>query len=254
MADIFEKDVFISHASEDKQEVAEPLVALLRALRITTWFDTQVLNIGDSLREKIDEGLASARFGVVILSSHFFSKRWPKEELDGLYSRHTRDGEFAILPVWHNVTVEEVTRFSPMLAGKVGVPTSLGLPHVASRIRDKVFDRSFSVDPEDYPQVHNLETLRLTNLPLANGWLEHQYFSKCHFTGPAVLALDTGNFINGCAFPSPEVFFPLDPRSYHGMIGVRDSVFLECVFDTTVGLAVTRDTYDETVSALVDRA
>jgi TIR domain len=248
MTDRFEKDVFISHASEDKLEVAEPLVDLLSDLRVTTWYDTQALKIGDSLREKIDEGLAAARFGVVILSPHFFSKSWPKEELDGLYSRRTRDGAFAILPVWHNVTVEQVTEFSPTLAGKVGVPTSLGLPHVASQIRDVVFDRHSSVDPRDYAQVHNLETLRLTDLPLAHGWIEHQYFSKCHLTGPAVLAIQIDTVISGCIFPSPEVFFPVDPgRSYSGMIGVRNSAFLECVFDTTVGFAVVRDNWNEII-------
>jgi hypothetical protein len=245
MADRLEKDVFVSHASEDKKEVAEPLVALLHELRITTWYDTQVLNIGDSLREKIDEGLAGARFGVVILSPHFFSKRWPKEELDGLYSRRTQDGEFAILPVWHNVTVEQVTQFSPMLAGKVGVPTSLGLPYVAARIRDKVFDRGFSADPQDYAQVHSLETLNLANLPLADGWLEHRYFSKCHFSGPAVL-LVVRSLITGCTFTGPDAVFPIDNnRIYNGMIGVSSCAFLDCVFDDTVGIAIPRESWNE---------
>jgi len=245
MPDRSQKDVFVSHASEDKQEVAEPLVDLLRDLRITTWYDTQVLNIGDSLREKIDEGLAGCRFGVVILSPHFFNKSWPKEELDGLYSRRTQDGEFAILPVWHNVTVEQVTQFSPTLAGKVGVPTSLGLPYVASRIRDKVFDRGFSANPDDYAQVHELETLHLTDLPLADAWLEHQYFSKCHFAGRAVLAMGTGNVVDGCTFSGPEPLFPIDNRSYNGMIGVRNCAFLDCVFDDTVGIGIPRDSWDE---------
>ena len=77
-------DVFISHASEDKTEVAAPLANALRRGGVKVWLDRQELRIGDSLREKIDEGLSESRFGIVILSPHFFQKGWPKRELNGL--------------------------------------------------------------------------------------------------------------------------------------------------------------------------
>lgn len=67
-------DVFISHASEDKGVVAEPLAAQLRARGLKVWLDKTELRIGDSLRRKIDYGLAHSTFGVVILSKSFFAK------------------------------------------------------------------------------------------------------------------------------------------------------------------------------------
>ena len=71
-----EYDCFISHASEDKDFV-EPLAERLRELGLTVWYDKFVLKIGDSLRESIDRGLASSRYGVVVISHAFFTKRWP---------------------------------------------------------------------------------------------------------------------------------------------------------------------------------
>jgi hypothetical protein len=77
-------DVFISHASEDKELVARPLSSYLQRAGIKVWLDENELTIGDSLREKIDEGLAQSRFGIVILSKHFLAKEWPQRELNGL--------------------------------------------------------------------------------------------------------------------------------------------------------------------------
>jgi hypothetical protein len=77
-------DLFISHASEDKEEVALPLANTLKTAGLRVWLDKQELRVGDSLREKIDEGLAKSHFGVVILSNSFLDKRWPRNELNGL--------------------------------------------------------------------------------------------------------------------------------------------------------------------------
>ena len=91
-------DVFISHASEDKEAVAIPLADALKKAGIKVWLDQQELRIGDSLREKIDEGLAKSRFGVVILSPNFLAKSWPRKELNGLMAIE-EDGQKVILPV-----------------------------------------------------------------------------------------------------------------------------------------------------------
>jgi hypothetical protein len=126
-------DIFISHASEDKQDVAEPLAVALGQQRLKVWYDKFTLTIGDSLRRKIDEGLAQSRYGLVVLSRHFFQKEWPQKELDGLVARE--DGkDKLILPVWHNITKEEVTRFSPMLADRLAVSTSRGVSEIVNEV------------------------------------------------------------------------------------------------------------------------
>src|SRR5437764_2539010 len=120
-------DVFISHAHEDK-EVARPLAEALRQRGLTVWYDEYVLRLGDSLREVIDRGLATARFGVVILSPSFFAKEWPQRELNALLARETAKRSKVLLPVWHNLTLEEVTARTPILADRLAVSTARGIP------------------------------------------------------------------------------------------------------------------------------
>lgn len=118
-----EFDVFISHASEDKDEVVRSLAHALQALGLKVWYDEFELKIGDSLRRKIDKGLATSRFGVIVMSKVFFQKGWANYELDGLVTRSVT-GEQVLLPVWHNVTKQEVIDYSPSLADKLARSTS----------------------------------------------------------------------------------------------------------------------------------
>ena len=115
-------DVFISHASEDKDEVVRPLAEALRTGGLDVWYDEFTLKIGDSLRRKVDRGLSNSRFGVVVLSQAFFGKGWPEYELDGLVSRSV-SGEQVLLPVWHNVSKREVMHYSSSLADKLARST-----------------------------------------------------------------------------------------------------------------------------------
>ncbi|MFB5191716.1 toll/interleukin-1 receptor domain-containing protein [Alicyclobacillus fastidiosus] len=126
-------DFFISHASEDKDAIARPLAHELRNRGYEVWYDEFTLTIGDSLRESIDKGLAESRYGIVILSPDFMRKGWTRQELDGLFTRQI-SGQKVILPVWHNITQAQLASFSPILAGKLGVPTSSGFNNVVEQI------------------------------------------------------------------------------------------------------------------------
>lgn len=132
-----EYDVFISHASEDKEAVARPLAERLRAAGLRVWYDDFTLTLGDSLRRSIERGLAKSRFGVVILGSSFFAKAWPQEELNGLFAREI-GGVKVILPIWHELGRAELLKQAPMLADKVAARTSDGLDVVVVRILEVV--------------------------------------------------------------------------------------------------------------------
>ena len=116
-------DVFISYASEDKEEIVRPLANALMNEGLNVWYDEFTLHIGDSLRQKIDQGLAHSRVGLVILSTSFISKGWPNYELDGIVTRVV-SGEQILLPIWHNITKQQVVDFSPSLADKVARSTA----------------------------------------------------------------------------------------------------------------------------------
>jgi hypothetical protein len=126
-----EFDVFLSHASEDKAFVRE-LAAALKRRGVSYWLDEIELRLGDSLRTVIDAGLANSRFGVVILSHHFFAKQWPQQELDGLLAKEI--DRKVILPVWHDIVFAEVSKFSPTLAGRYAAQASEGVEAVADKI------------------------------------------------------------------------------------------------------------------------
>jgi hypothetical protein len=127
-------DVFISHASEDKAKFADSLAKALTNRGLRVWYDEMVLAVGDSLRREIDKGLALSRFGIVILSPHFFEKHWTNKELDGLAAKEASGADKVVLPVWHNVSREEVAKYSLPLADKIGVPSSKGLDKVVEAL------------------------------------------------------------------------------------------------------------------------
>ena len=72
-------DAFISHASEDKDDFVRPLADGLTECGLSVWFDEFELKVGDRLRESIDRGLSQSRFGIVVLSPHFFEKQMASE-------------------------------------------------------------------------------------------------------------------------------------------------------------------------------
>lgn len=131
-------DLFISHASEDKEDLVRPLAVALEKLGVKVWYDEFTLKIGDSLRRSIDWGLSNSRFGTVVLSSSFFSKNWTQYELDGMTAKEM-DGRKMILPIWHKVTKSEVIKFSPTLADKVALNSSVySTEEIAQLIADVV--------------------------------------------------------------------------------------------------------------------
>jgi hypothetical protein len=118
--------VFLSHASEDKADFAEPFGRELASLGISPWLDKWEIRPGDSLIEKLfDEGVAVVDAVIVIVSRHSAGKRWVRAELDAAMVRKITE-DTRLIPVrldeadmpaplktlvWHNATrTDEGTR------------------------------------------------------------------------------------------------------------------------------------------------
>lgn len=127
-------DLFISHASEDKDAVARPLARALSIRGFAVWFDEEQLEVGDHLRRSIDAGLAASRYGVVVLSHSFFEKRWTQSELDGLFAREMTEGEEVILPLWHGVDDVFMVKKAPLIAHRLALRTEIGIEALADRL------------------------------------------------------------------------------------------------------------------------
>lgn len=129
-------DVFISHASEDKDDIVRPLANALISKGLNVWYDEFTLRIGDSLRQKIDKGLAGSRVGLVVLSPSFIAKGWTNYELDGIVTR-VLSGEQILLPIWHNITKQQVIDYSASLADKVARSTAT---HTVNEIASEIYE------------------------------------------------------------------------------------------------------------------
>lgn len=57
------------------------------------------------------------------MSKDFIKKGWTNYELDGIITKVVT-GEQVVLPIWHNITKQEVIDFSPSLADKLARNTS----------------------------------------------------------------------------------------------------------------------------------
>jgi hypothetical protein len=146
-------DVFISHAGEDN-DFARPLANELVARGLSVWFDAFELRVGDSLREQISRGLDSARFGVVILSPHFFDKQWTRHELDALTARELKEERSVILPVWHHLTAEDVRAYHPGIADTLAADTRAGVRSVANDIIKAVLRQTGRPAPRALSMAH----------------------------------------------------------------------------------------------------
>ena len=121
-AETKEYDVFISHASEDKEGFVNEFKDELERRGVNVWIDDIAIGWGDSLRAKIDNGLKTSRFGIVVISRHYIKKGWTNYELDGLFEKEMTHGK-TILPIWHDISKKEVQDFSPSLAGRKAMTT-----------------------------------------------------------------------------------------------------------------------------------
>lgn len=133
-----EYDVFVSHAYEDKESFVDEFVEELRSQGLKVWYDTDKLKWGDSMREKIDRGLAKSRYGVVILSPNYIAehKYWTKAELNGLFQVETVNGK-TILPIWHNLTKKQVVEYSPIIADRKAMTTASMTPEeIAAELKE----------------------------------------------------------------------------------------------------------------------
>jgi TIR domain len=147
--------LFISHASEDKVEIAKPLAELLIKEGVEVWFDDYELKLGAPLRESIDAGLKAADYGIVILSKNFFSKQWTVYELDALITIEQTYAKKKVLPIWHKIEIEDIIAYSPNLANKIAAKSNLGIDKVVTDILNAIgWTKQAGVVPANLSAVH----------------------------------------------------------------------------------------------------
>jgi len=108
---------FISHDSRNKEKIARPLANGLNSRLCYVWYDEFSLKIGDHLRESIEQGIKEAKKCILILTPEFLNNPgWGKTEFNSIFTRELIMNEKIVLPIWYNVSKEDIYSYSPSLA------------------------------------------------------------------------------------------------------------------------------------------
>lgn len=119
-----EYDVFISHANKDKEELIEELYQSLQKLGISIFYDKESLEWGDNWKERILNGTKKAEFAIIVISENFFDREWTERELSEFLNRQNRNGQKLILPIVHNITMQQLQEKYPNVADIQAIDSS----------------------------------------------------------------------------------------------------------------------------------
>lgn len=146
-----EFDIFLSHASEDKESFCDEFSKILQEeFGLKVWYDALSIKWGDSIRVEIDRGLKKSKFGIVILSKDYIKKYWTNYELEALFQKESNGGK-VILPIWHNITKTEVQDFSPSIAGKLAMTTANMTPNeIAKKLNEILFPHNKIIETHNH--------------------------------------------------------------------------------------------------------
>jgi retron-type reverse transcriptase len=116
MIDAEERDVFLCHASEDKDTVVNPLADALTTAGISYFLDSKEILWGDSVTNVINRALVQARFVLVVISERSLAKHWPQKEMNAALAREISEGKTRVLPLIVGRDGEERKRLWQLLA------------------------------------------------------------------------------------------------------------------------------------------
>jgi hypothetical protein len=108
-------DVFISHSNADKIGYVNELFLTIKKLGINIFYDSDVLSWGDNWKDTILRGTEQSEFAIIVISESFFGREWTEKELSELLSRQNNIKQKIILPLLHNITVEQLKEKYPSL-------------------------------------------------------------------------------------------------------------------------------------------
>lgn len=103
---------FFSYATEDR-DLAAKIASEMQSNGIDTWWAEWEIGAGDSLRQKIDEGLGVCTHFVVLLSPTSINKPWVNQEMDAGLIRKLKS-ECKFIPLRFKLPANELP---PLLSG-----------------------------------------------------------------------------------------------------------------------------------------
>ena len=153
------KDLFLSHASEDKEHLVRPVADELRRRGLSVWLDEGQILPGVDFVDAIQSGMKDAHAVVVFLSASFLRKRWPLKELNNFVAMGK-----PLIPVVSDLIIRDVLESYPLLSSTYMMSGVRDSQEIARRIvRAYNFIRATSSAPTTVLEFGtSLETCRGT--------------------------------------------------------------------------------------------
>lgn len=130
---------FISHDSNDKDEIARKIASKLTSMGCPVWYDEYSLKVGDSLRESIEKGIKECKHCIIILSKNFISNSgWTKTEFESVFARQIYEKKNVVLPVWLDVEESDVYEYCPSLLNILALNWKVGEEEVCRKLFAKI--------------------------------------------------------------------------------------------------------------------
>lgn len=127
-------DIFISHASEDKDAIARPIFEACAKLGMKAFLDEAHIGWGQSFTQKINTALGSARTVLAIVSQVSVTKEWPVTEVNTALSLEV-SGQKKVVPLL--VGKPDLSRL-PLVQGKDCMAWNGDAAAVARRLKAAV--------------------------------------------------------------------------------------------------------------------
>jgi hypothetical protein len=129
-------DVFISHAFEDKNAFTNALALALKKEGLKVWYSGFELKLGDSIATSVNNALKGAEYAIVVISPIYLQKQWAMSELKALFTQEAE--RTRILPILHNISVDEIIKHLPMLADRYAISSEKGLEFIVDKVLEVV--------------------------------------------------------------------------------------------------------------------
>jgi uncharacterized protein YjbI with pentapeptide repeats len=227
------RDIFICHASEDKETFVLPLVSALRNAGFSVWFDDAELGWGARLAQEIHTAIQSCEHFVAVITPTMLEKPWPKRELEAAITQEIDRGRpniLALIVKRDPTSAQDLIRRVPLLGQQRHLVWSGSAYDVVKAFRARLregpvsnWNRSTSaplsntMDRWDPPSTYHQQFNGIVRLAVT---IDAGSFRDCDFSDAVISnSLFNAESMSGINFTNAS----LDGTRFHGWI--EHSVF-----------------------------
>ncbi|HFH3420005.1 TIR domain-containing anti-phage reverse transcriptase [Pseudomonas aeruginosa] len=128
-------DVFLCHASEDKEEIVKPLYDELEKLGVHAFYDAKEISWGDSLVGTINKALLKSKFVIAVMTDNSVGKAWPQQEINSVLNGDISGGTKRLLPLIYG-DKDSILNNNFLMSDKLYVEWKGNPEEIAQKVKD----------------------------------------------------------------------------------------------------------------------